>query len=366
MRIGPYSLAAPLALAPMAGVTDRPFRLLCRRLGAGLAASEMVTSDVRLWHTQKSRLRMDHAGEPEPRVVQIAGGEPQAMAEAARRNRDLGAQIIDINMGCPAKKVCNRAAGSALLRDEPLVGAILAAVVRAVDIPVTLKMRTGWDPATRNGLAVARMAEASGIAALAIHGRTRADRYEGQAEYATIRAIKQAVGIPVFANGDIDSGAKARAVLEETGADGVMIGRAAQGRPWIFREIRHFLATGRDLPAPAAAEVRDIMLGHLEQLYAFYGEHAGVRVARKHLGWYRDHAFASHRHDAAFGTRAGAEQELFDALRVAATIDAQQRLVGEWFDALGPRRPDAGSQQEPELPPRAPSGERDRPQTEVA
>ncbi len=366
MRIGPYALAAPLALAPMAGVTDRPFRLLCRQLGAGLAASEMVTSDVRLWHTQKSRLRMDHSGEPEPRVVQIAGGEPQMMAEAARRNRDLGAQIIDINMGCPAKKVCNRAAGSALLRDEPLVGAILAAIVRAVDIPVTLKMRTGWDPTNRNGPAVARMAEDAGIAALAVHGRTRADRFEGQAEYATIRAIKQAVSIPVFANGDIDSGAKARAVLEETGADGVMIGRAAQGQPWIFREIRHFLSTGGHFPPPDAAEVRDIMIRHLEQLYAFYGEHAGVRVARKHLGWYRDHAIASRRQDTPADACAGAEEVLFAALRVATTVDSQQHLVKEWFDTIGTDQPLVREQQEPELPPRTPAGERARPQTEVA
>ncbi len=366
MRIGPYTLAAPLALAPMAGVTDRPFRLLCRRLGAGLAASEMVTSDVRLWHTHKSRLRMDHAGEPEPRVVQIAGGEAAMMAEAARRNRDLGAQIIDINMGCPAKKVCNRAAGSALLRDEPLVATILRAVVRAVDIPVTLKMRTGWDPTNRNGPAVARMAEDAGIAALAIHGRTRADRYDGAAEYATIQAIKRAVSIPIFANGDIDSGAKARAVLEETGADGVMIGRAAQGRPWIFREIRHFLSTGEPFPAPEAAEVRDIMLEHLEQLYAFYGEHAGVRVARKHLGWYRDHAIASHRNDPPTDARSGAEDALFSALRVTATIDAQQLLVREWFDAIGAGQPLARGQQEPELPPLAPTDGCEGPQAEVA
>ena len=278
MRIGPYELAAPLALAPMAGVTDRPFRMLCRRLGAGVAASEMVTSDVRLWHTRKSRLRMVHEGEPEPRVVQIAGGEASMMAEAARRNRDLGAQIIDINMGCPAKKVCNRAAGSALLRDEALVAEILASVVRAAEVPVTLKMRTGWDPAHRNGVRIAHLAEEAGIAALAVHGRTRADRYEGAAEYDTIREIKAAVSIPVFANGDIDSGAKARAVLEVTGADGIMIGRAAQGRPWIFREIRHFLATGSGLPEPDAAEVRDIMLAHLEASTQAFGWHASIWV----------------------------------------------------------------------------------------
>ncbi len=348
MRIGPYELAAPLALAPMAGVTDRPFRLLCRRLGAGVAASEMVTSDVRLWHTRKSRLRMVHEGEPEPRVVQIAGGEVAMMAEAARRNRDLGAHIIDINMGCPAKKVCNRAAGSALLRDEALVAGILGAVVRAVDVPVTLKMRTGWDPAHRNGVRIARLAEEAGIASLAVHGRTRADRYEGAAEYATIREIKAAVSIPVFANGDIDSGAKARAVLEETGADGVMIGRAAQGRPWIFREIRNFLATGSSLGEPDAAEVRDIMLTHLEQLYAFYGEHAGLRVARKHLGWYRDQALPTYRHIDRNGAERDAEGLLFSAMRVATTAAEQQRLVQEWFTAIGMDPSVVQGQQEPE------------------
>ena len=338
MRLGPYELGAPIALAPMAGVTDRPFRLLCRRLGAGVAASEMVTSDVRLWHTQKSRLRMDHSGEPEPRVVQIAGGEASMMAEAARRNEAAGAQIIDINMGCPAKKVCNRAAGSALLRDETLVAGILAAVVRAVAIPVTLKMRTGWDVANRNGVAIARLAEDLGVQALAVHGRTREDLYQGDAEYATIRAIKQSVSIPVFANGDIDSGAKARAVLEETGADGVMIGRAAQGRPWIFNEIRYFLATGESLAPPDAGEVRDIMIGHLEQLYAFYGEHAGVRMARKHLGWYRDAAIgdatsAHRRHDSTFATR-GEQDALFSRMRVVESASVQLELVREWIGSV--------------------------------
>jgi tRNA-dihydrouridine synthase B len=349
MRIGPYALAAPLALAPMAGVTDRPFRLLCRRLGAGIAASEMVTSDVRLWHTPKSRRRMDHDGEPEPRVVQIAGGEPAMMAEAARRNVDLGAQIIDINMGCPAKKVCNRAAGSALLRDETLVADILAAVVRAVGVPVTLKMRTGWDAANRNGVRVARLAEGLGIQALAVHGRTRADHYQGDAEYATIRAIKQAVRIPVFANGDIDSGAKARAVLEETGADAVMIGRAAQGRPWIFREMRHFLTTGRHCAPPAHAEVRDIMLAHLDQLYAFYGEHAGVRVARKHLGWYRDTALPAHQSQrAAILAATSAADALFREMRVAESAAVQLELARDWFDAAAGDAPVAGRHEEPE------------------
>jgi tRNA-dihydrouridine synthase B len=286
LRIGPYTLVNNLALAPMAGVTDLPFRLLCRRMGAGIAAGEMLTSDVRLWHTEKSRRRMDHSGEAEPRVVQIAGGDPQMMAEAAQRNADAGAQIIDINMGCPAKKVCNKAAGSALMKDEPLVRQILEAVVKAVSVPVTLKMRTGWDTTHRNGIAIARMAEAIGVQALAIHGRTRACMYQGAAEYETIRAIKQSVAIPIFANGDIDSPRKAKLVLELTGADGLMVGRNAQGRPWIFREIDEYLRSGRLIEEPSAAEVRDIMLAHLRDLHAFYGDHAGVRVARKHIDWY--------------------------------------------------------------------------------
>jgi tRNA-dihydrouridine synthase B len=286
LRIGPYTLANNLALAPMAGVTDLPFRLLCRRMGAGIAAGEMLTSDVRLWHTDKSRRRMDHSGEPEPRVVQIAGGDAEMMADAARRNADAGAQIIDINMGCPAKKVCNKAAGSALLRDEKLVAEILDAVVNAVAVPVTLKIRTGWDPANRNGVAIAKLAEAAGIQSLAVHGRTRACHYTGTAEYGTATLIKQAVKIPVFVNGDIDSPQKAKSVLEETGADGLMIGRSAQGRPWIFREIEHFLTTGELLAPPSALEVRDIMTSHLRNLHDFHGEESGVRVARKHIGWY--------------------------------------------------------------------------------
>jgi tRNA-dihydrouridine synthase B len=338
MRLGDFVLSAPLALAPMAGVTDRPFRMLCRRLGAGVAASEMLTSDVRLWDTPKSRRRMDQAGEPEPRVVQIAGGDRAAMVEAAQRNADAGAQIIDINMGCPAKKVCNKAAGSALLRDEQLVAEILCAVVRAVDVPVTLKMRTGWEPAQRNGVAVARIAEDAGVAALAVHGRTRADLYQGAAEYRTIGAIKAAVRIPVFANGDIDSGAKARAVLEETGADGLMIGRAAQGRPWIFRELQHFLTHGSEPESPALDEVRDIMLTHFEQLYAFYGEPTGVRVARKHFGWYRDAAFG----DDAAPTHRDPDRDvaperdrdaLFRQVRVAESASVQRELMAEWFEA---------------------------------
>ena len=286
VRIGPYTLPNRLILAPMAGVTDQPFRQLCRRMGAGLVVSEMVTSDVRLWNSRKSRLRMQHDGEPEPRSVQIAGGDPEMLAEAAIRNVELGAQIIDINMGCPAKKVCNKAAGSALMKDERLVAQILEAVVAAVDVPVTLKIRTGWDRENRNGLAVAKIAERSGIAALAVHGRTKADLYTGQAEYDTIAAIKQAISIPVFANGDIDSPHKARQVLQATGADGLLIGRAAQGRPWIFREINHFLATGTLAAAPTAAEVESTLLDHLEALHAFYGDVMGVRIARKHVGWY--------------------------------------------------------------------------------
>jgi tRNA-dihydrouridine synthase B len=285
MRIGPYELAAPLALAPMAGVTDLPFRRLCRRMGAGIAASEMVTSDVRLWNTSKSRLRLDHQGEPEPRVVQIAGFDPGMMAEAARKNVELGAQIIDVNFGCPARKVCNRAAGSALMRDEPLVRRILGAVVAAAGVPVTLKMRTGWDRENRNAVSIARIAEQEGLAGLAVHGRTRADFFEGAAEYETVAAVKQAVRLPVFVNGDIDCAAKALKALEQSGADGIMIGRAAQGRPWIFRELRAGLA-GNVAPPAALDEVRAIMLLHLEALYSFYGEAKGVRVARKHLSWY--------------------------------------------------------------------------------
>jgi tRNA-dihydrouridine synthase B len=334
MRIGPYSFDRPLALAPMAGVTDRPFRLLCRRLGADMAASEMVTSDTRLWHTAKSRLRMDHAGEPSPRIVQIAGGEPAQMVEAAQRNRDLGAQIIDINMGCPAKKVCNRAAGSALMRDEALVASILHAVVRSVEVPVTLKMRTGWDRDHRNGPVIARLAEDAGIAALAIHGRTRADHYEGAAEYDTIRAIKSAVRIPVLANGDITTGAKAAEVLAATGADGVMIGRGAQGRPWIFREIRARLDGLPPPPPPDPEEVRGIMSGHLAELYAFYGEQAGLRVARKHLGWYRDTVLLERAAD-----EDASEAELFRAMRTVDSAPAQLALVHEWLAVIGARSP---------------------------
>ncbi|MEY2151911.1 tRNA dihydrouridine synthase DusB [Rhodanobacter sp. 115] len=286
MQIGPYLIDPPVVLAPMAGVTDKPFRLLCKRLGAGLAVSEMTTADPKLWHTRKSLHRMNHSGEPEPVSVQIAGADPVVLAEAARFNVANGAQIIDINMGCPAKKVCNVWSGSALLQDEPLVARICKAVVDAVEVPVTLKIRTGWNRDNRNALRIARIAEDCGIAALAVHGRTRADKYEGEAEYDTIAAVKAAIGIPVFANGDVTTPERARHVLAATGADALMIGRGAQGRPWIFREIAHFLATGEKLPEPTPDEVATILLGHLEHLYAFYGEHAGVRIARKHLGWY--------------------------------------------------------------------------------
>jgi len=286
MRIGPYLIEPAVVLAPMAGVTDKPFRLLCKRLGAGLAVSEMTNADPRLWHTRKSLQRMDHDGEPEPISVQIAGYDPAMLAEAARFNVANGAQIIDINMGCPAKKVCNVWSGSALLQDEPLVARIVKAVVDAVEVPVTLKIRTGWDRHNRNALNIARIAEDNGIAALAVHGRTRADKYEGDAEYDTITAVKAAVRIPVLANGDVNTPQQARHVLDVTGADALMIGRGAQGRPWIFREIAHYLATGELLPEPEPTAVATILLGHLEQLYVFYGEQAGVRIARKHLGWY--------------------------------------------------------------------------------
>ena len=286
VTIGPYTLPNQLILAPMAGVTDQPFRQLCRRLGAGLVVSEMLASDTRLWSSRKSLLRLPHADDPEPRSVQIVGGDPQMLAEAACANVAMGAQIIDINMGCPAKKVCNKAAGSALLQDELLVAQILERVVSAVDVPVTLKIRTGWDTQNRNGVRIAQIAEQSGIQALAVHGRTRAERFFGAAEYDTIAAIKHAVSIPVFANGDIDSPEKARQVLLHTGADALLIGRAAQGRPWIFREINHYLATGQLLAATALSEIEQVLLEHLNALHRFYGEVMGVRIARKHVGWY--------------------------------------------------------------------------------
>jgi tRNA-dihydrouridine synthase B len=289
--LGPHTLRNNLFVAPMAGVTDRPFRQLCKRLGAGYAVSEMVASNAQLWKSEKTMRRANHAGEVEPIAVQIAGADPAMMAEAARYNVANGAQIIDINMGCPAKKVCNVAAGSALLQDEPLVTRILEAVVGAVGIgpaavPVTLKIRTGWDRAHKNALRVAHIAESAGIAMLTVHGRTRADLYHGEAEYETIAAVKAAVRIPVVANGDIATPAKARAVLAATGADAIMIGRAAQGRPWLFREIDHFLRHGELLPPPRIAEIREVMNAHLEDHYEFYGEFTGVRTARKHIGWY--------------------------------------------------------------------------------
>ncbi len=320
MHIGPYRIQPRVILAPMAGVTDKPFRQLCKRLGAGLAVSEMTTSDPRFWNTRKSLHRMDHAGEPDPVSVQIAGTVPAVMAEAARHNAAQGAQIIDINMGCPAKKVCNAWAGSALMQDEALVARILEAVVAAVDVPVTLKIRTGWDASHRNAPAIARIAQESGIAALAVHGRTRDQHYTGQAEYDTIAAIKAQLRIPVIANGDIDSPRKAREVLERTGADAVMIGRAAQGRPWIFGAVAHYLATGESLPEPTPAQVRDILLAHLEALHAFYGEPSGVRIARKHLGWY-----AKDRPENA---------SFREVVNRAETAEAQLRLTRDYFDAL--------------------------------
>ncbi len=289
--IGPHVLRNNLFVAPMAGVTDRPFRQLCKRLGAGYAVSEMVASNAQLWKSEKTMRRANHAGEVEPIAVQIAGADPAMMAEAARYNVDNGAQIIDINMGCPAKKVCNVAAGSALLQNEPLVKQIVEAVVDAVGIgpdavPVTLKIRTGWDRDHKNAVTVARLAQAAGISMLTVHGRTRADLYRGDAEYDTIAAVKAAVTIPVVANGDITSPEKAKAVLDATGADALMIGRAAQGRPWLFREIDHFLRTGTHLPPPRIDEIQQVMNEHLEDHYAFYGEFTGVRTARKHIGWY--------------------------------------------------------------------------------
>ena len=286
LSIGPYTLPNNLFLAPMAGVTDRPFRQLCRKLGAGMAVSEMITANKALWASKKSLLRANHEGEPEPRSVQIAGADPQMMAEAARHNVAEGAHIIDINMGCPAKKVCNVMAGSALLQHETLVGDILEAVVNAVDVPVTLKIRTGWDRDNRNGVRIARIAEDAGIQALAVHGRTRADAYKGDAEYDTIAEIKSRIGIPVIANGDIETPEKALLVLQQTGADGLMIGRAAQGNPWIFQQINHFLQTGEHLAEPSVTEVQQTLICHLNTLYDFYGEYSGVRMARKHIAWY--------------------------------------------------------------------------------
>jgi tRNA-dihydrouridine synthase B len=288
-HLGPHLISTPVALAPMAGVTDRPFRQLCRSWGAGHVVSEMVASDTRLWKSRKSASRLDYHGEPEPRTVQIVGYDAQMMADAARACVDHGAQIVDINMGCPAKKVCNRLAGSALMQDEKLVAEILTTVVNAVDVPVTLKTRTGWNPENRNGVRIARIAEDAGIQMLVMHGRTRADKYMGCAEYDTIAAVKQSVRIPVLANGDIDSPEKAQMVLVRTGCDGIMVGRGAHGRPWIFRDIIHFLRTHEHLPPPSFSETASIIQGHLEDLYEFYGDLQGLRFARKHFGWYVEH-----------------------------------------------------------------------------
>lgn len=317
MRIGPYQLATRTVVAPMAGVSDRPFRELCRSFGAGLAVGEMVSANPALRATRKSRLRLDHAGEPAPVSVQILGTDPAQLADAARANADLGAQIIDVNMGCPAKKVCRVAAGSALLRDEGLVGRILDAVVAAAGVPVTLKMRTGWDLAHRNGVAIARIAEQAGVAAVTVHGRTRACGFAGTAEYDTIRAIKQAVSIPVVANGDVDSAEKAATVLAYTGADGIMVGRAARGRPWLFAEIADYLATGRRRPAPLADEVGAVALDHIDRLHDFYGAVQGVRVARKHIAWYA-RCVAGH-------------DSLRERVNRATTAREQRQLVAAFF-----------------------------------
>ena len=326
MNIGPYSLANPFFAAPMAGVTDRPFRQLCKRLGAGYAVSEMVTSRPDLWNTLKTSRRANHEGEPGPIAVQIAGTEPQMMADAAAYNIDRGAQLIDINMGCPAKKVCNKWAGSALMQDETLALSIIEAVVAACaprHVPVTLKMRTGWCQAEKNALAIARAAEQAGVQMITVHGRTREQGYKGQAEYDTIAAVKAAVRVPVVANGDINSPEKAREVLAVTGADAVMVGRAAQGRPWIFREIAHFMATGTHLAPPLVAEVKRLLLEHLLDHYALYGEYAGVRTARKHIGWY---------------VKPLPGGEAFRAsMNLMEDCELQSRAVADYFDDLNTR-----------------------------
>jgi tRNA-dihydrouridine synthase B len=317
LKIGPWELRNRLVLAPMAGVTDLPFRRLCHERGAGMVVTEMITADTSLWHSRKSRLRLPHADEPGIVVVQIAGGSPEMLAEAARMNVDLGAQIIDINMGCPAKKVLRQAAGSALLRDELLVARILEAVVKAVDVPVTLKFRTGWDQDNRNALRIARIAEASGIQALALHGRTRACRFMGEAEYDTIAAVVSATALPVFANGDIDSPEKACQVLESTGASGIMIGRAAQGNPWVFEQIQHYLLTGLHKAPPGPADIASTIDWHLDALHRFYGTEQGVRIARKHVGWYVE------------SLPGGMEfRHRFNQLEDA---DQQRRLVADFF-----------------------------------
>ena len=319
-KIGPYTLKNNVVLAPMAGVTDRPFRQLCKKLGAGMAVSEMVSSNSLLWGSEKTKRRANHDGEVEPRSIQIAGTDPKLMAEAAKHNVDNGAQIIDINMGCPAKKVCNVMAGSALLQYEDKVEAILKAVVNAVDVPITLKIRTGWDTDHRNGVSIAHIAEDCGVQALAVHGRTRACAYKGNAEYDTIAAIKSAINIPVIANGDITTPQKAREVLAYTKADAVMIGRAAQGRPWLLGIIDHYLQHDELLDDPPTHEIRDIMLAHLENLYAFYGEYSGVRIARKHISWYSK------------GQRDGAAFR--HAMNRVESSDAQLTMARTFFDQL--------------------------------
>ncbi|MCH2055508.1 MAG: tRNA dihydrouridine synthase DusB [Thalassotalea sp.] len=286
MKIGEYQLASNVILAPMAGVTDKPFRQLCCQMGAGLAVSEMVSANPKVWNTEKSKLRMVHSAEARIRSVQIAGSDPEEMAFAAQVNVESGAQIIDINMGCPAKKVNKKLAGSALLKEPSQVEQIVKSVVNAVDVPVTLKIRTGWCENTRNGIEIAKIADHNGIQSLAVHGRTRCDFYKGNAEYQTIKAIKQAISIPVVANGDITSAQKAKEVLDITGADAVMVGRGAQGRPWIFREINHFLRTGQLMDPPSLDEVRSILIEHVKELHQFYGDFMGLRIARKHVSWY--------------------------------------------------------------------------------
>jgi len=314
MQIAQYQLDNNVLLAPMAGVTDRPFRQMCHRLGAGLVVSEMLSSNPDVWKSKKSQQRMNHEGETGIRSVQIAGSEPKLMAQAAQFNVDNGAQIIDINMGCPAKKVNKKLAGSALLQFPDLVEEIVTAVVNAVDVPVTLKIRTGWDPDNRNAVDIAKIAEHNGIQSLAVHGRTKACMYKGEAEYDTIRAVKQAVSIPVVANGDITSPEKAKRVLDYTGADGVMIGRGAQGNPWIFKAITHYLATGEHLPSPCLSEVKEVLIEHLRNVHQFYGEPMGARIARKHVGWYlAEHDSQSFRR--AFNAIDDAQQQI-DALEV--------------------------------------------------
>lgn len=325
LSIGPYTLGNNLVLAPMAGVTDLPFRNLCRAQGAGLAVSEMVASNSLLWGSEKTLRRANHEGENTPVSVQIVGADPRMMAEAAQYNVDHGAQIIDINMGCPAKKICNVMAGSALMKDGALVGRILDAVVAASRVPVTLKIRTGWDKQLRNGVAIAKIAEAAGIQALSVHGRTRACGFAGQAEYDTIAAIKAAVTIPVIANGDITTPEQVKQVLDYTGADGIMIGRAAQGRPWIFKAIHHYLKTKEILPEPSLEETRDMLLGHLRCLYGFYGEHIGVRVARKHIGWYSK----GQRGGAVFRQKVNAVEDVQEQWTLVADFFDQQIRFGE-------------------------------------